>query len=107
VKEIPMGSMGILARWSALDIFQHMYLGIPSTFFLRGNHIFITTQLIFFCELKPNAKFHNPRTTPSERKVTRVEKIQEAMLGERKCCNSGHLVPSSAGKKLGVIIFGD
>jgi hypothetical protein len=28
----------------------------------------------FFCEFKPHAKFQNPRTTPSGRKITQAEK---------------------------------
>ena len=31
--------------------------------------IFFLPQILFFCELKPHAKFRNPRTTPSGRKV--------------------------------------
>jgi hypothetical protein len=33
-----------------------------------------TPNLIFFCELKPHAKFRNPTITPSGRKVTSGER---------------------------------
>jgi hypothetical protein len=47
----------------------------------------------FFCKLKSHAKFENPKTPPSGRKVTPArrasggydKKIQEAMRGEKKC----------------------
>jgi hypothetical protein len=32
--------------------------------------VYFSTQILFFCELKPHAKFQNPRTNPSGRKVT-------------------------------------
>jgi hypothetical protein len=35
---------------------------------------------IFWCELKPNAKFQNPRTTPYGRKVTRGEEREKTCL---------------------------
>jgi hypothetical protein len=35
--------------------------------------ILCTSNLIFWCELKPHAKFRNPTITPSGRKVTQAE----------------------------------
>ena len=46
---------------------------IYSMFCAFSNH----SNLIFFCELKPPAKFQNPRTTPSGRKVCHPEKKEE------------------------------
>jgi hypothetical protein len=34
-------------------------------------------QILFFCELKPGAKYQNPVITPSGRKVTRAEEERE------------------------------
>ena len=45
------------------------------------------TPILFFCDLKPHAKFQNHTVTPSGRKVTRSEKR------EKNAINSGHLVP--------------
>jgi hypothetical protein len=35
----------------------------------RGVSIFFLTQILFFCDLEPHAKFRNPMITPSGRKV--------------------------------------
>ena len=43
----------------------------------------------FFCDLKLCAKFHNPRTTPSGRKVCGTEKKKREKNNPK---NSGHLV---------------
>ena len=40
-------------------------------------------QILFFWDLKPHAKFQNPRTTPSGRKVT---------WGEKNAVNRGHYI---------------
>ena len=45
-----------------------------------------TPNLIFFCDLKPHAKYHNPTIAPSRRKVSEAER-------EKNAVNSGHLVP--------------
>ena len=47
---------------------------------------FGSPELLFFSESKPHAKFHNPRTIPSGRKVIQVtqEKIQKVMGSEKK-----------------------
>jgi hypothetical protein len=47
----------------------------------------------FFCELKPHAKFQNPRITPSGIKVTRRREEKKNAI------NSGHLVPQPLGPK--------
>ena len=47
-----------------------------------------TPPLIFFCDLKPHAKFQNPTITPSGRKVSVGEEERE-----KNAVNSGHLVP--------------
>jgi hypothetical protein len=44
----------------------------------------------FFCDLKLNAKFQNPRTTPSGRKVCGTERKEEKKNNPK---NSGHFVP--------------
>ena len=44
------------------------------------------TNLIFFCDLKPNAKFKNPKITLSGRKVMQAEER------DKNAVNSGHLV---------------
>ena len=49
-----------------------------------------TPNLIFFCDLKPHAKFWNPTITPSGRKVTGSEKKKKK---RKNAINSGHLVP--------------
>jgi hypothetical protein len=38
------------------------------------NLIFFLPQILFFCDLKPNAKFQNLKITPSGRKVTLAER---------------------------------
>ena len=38
---------------------------------------FPLAQILFFCELKPNAKFQNPTINPSGRKVTQGEEEEE------------------------------
>ena len=45
----------------------------------------------FCCDLKLRAKFHNPRTTPSRRKVCGTEKRKERKKTNPK--NSGHFDP--------------
>ena len=47
-------------------------LGPPSTL-----AEFVLPQIIFFCDLKLDAKFHTPRTTPSGRKVCGTEKRKQ------------------------------
>ena len=37
-------------------------------------------RILFFCELKPHAKFKNPTITPSERKVTRQKEERKTKL---------------------------
>ena len=50
----------------------------PCTMVLRmWNHLHIfslTPNLIFFCDLKPHAKFQNPTITPSGREVSEAER---------------------------------
>jgi hypothetical protein len=36
--------------------------------------LFPTPNLIFWCDLKPHAKFRNPTKTPSVRKITQAER---------------------------------
>ena len=43
--------------------------GVPQIFFRHKSY--------FFCELGPHTKFHNPRTTPSGRKVCDPERKKE------------------------------
>ena len=61
------------------------------------------------CELKPHAKFQNPRTTPSGRKVTQVERRNSGGYERRRerknALNSGNLFQCS--KPLGLIYSGD
>ena len=51
--------------------------------FLVPQIFFLTTNLIFFYELKPHARFRNPTITPSGSKVSEGERERD----------SGHLVP--------------
>jgi hypothetical protein len=44
-------------------------------------------NLIFFCDLKPDAKFQSPTITPSGRKVTGAEREKK-----KHAINSRHLV---------------
>ena len=50
--------------------------------------IFVSPQILFFCELKPHAKFPNPTITPSGRKVTRRRERER----KNNAFNSGHFV---------------
>ena len=51
-------------------------------FFLRGLGrswiLFLSLQILFFCDLKLNVKLHNSRTTPSRRKVCGTEEENSA-----------------------------
>ena len=49
--------------------------------------------ILFFCELEPHAKFHDPRTTPSGRKVKTPE---EERRRENNAINIGHYVCTAA-----------
>ena len=66
------------------------------TFFLLKNHTKIFVHLLsFWSELKPHAIFHNPRTTPSGRKVTGSEK-----RGTKKHVNSGRSACNALGQHM-------
>jgi hypothetical protein len=50
-------------------------------------------QILFFCNLKPHAKFQKPTVTPSGRKVTEAEERKRKKdKREKNALNSGHLV---------------
>ena len=47
-----------------------------------------------FCELKPNAKFQSPRTTPSGRMVTRGEKREREEERTNAVNNGQYVLPA-------------
>ena len=51
---------------------------------------FFLPQILFFCDLKLHAKFHNPRRTPSGRKVCGGEEKKEKKNYTKY---SGHFIP--------------
>ena len=53
------------------------------------NYVF--PKSYFCCDLKPQAKFGNPKITRSGRKVTTSEEREREI--EKNAVNSGHLVP--------------
>jgi hypothetical protein len=57
----------------------------------KNKQIFVTPNLIFFCDFKPPAKYRNPTIIPSERKVSVGERKRKER--EKKTLNSGQLVP--------------
>ena len=44
---------------------------------------FFSPQILFFCDLKPHAKFQNPRSIPSGRKVFDPEEEEEEKLSQK------------------------
>jgi hypothetical protein len=59
----------------------------------------------FFCDLKLNTKFHNPRTTPSWRKVCGTEKKTRRKKNNPKNSGSAAMPKGSAYTPLGPIGF--
>ena len=55
-----------------------------------GGPNFFYPKSYFFCDLKPRAKFHNPRTIPSWRKVCGGERKKKKKNNPK---NSGLYVP--------------
>ena len=64
-------------------MFQMLFLPKISGFqkevsgILGGAQILFYPKFYFFCDLKPHAKFQNPRTTTSGRKVTRGKRKKQ------------------------------
>ena len=56
-----------------------------------GGPKFIYPKSYFFCDLELHAKFQNPSTTPSGRKVWGTERKKKRKKNNPK--NSGHFVP--------------
>ena len=60
----------------------------------NSEHFFSRIKSFFFCELEPHAKFHDPRTIPSGRKVRVGERKKERK--RNNAVNSGHYVRTAA-----------
>ena len=65
-------------------------------------HFFSYPKSYFFGDLKPHAKYQNPRTTPSGRKVTQADRKKEKERREKNAIHSGHLVQYKTCKPFGL-----
>ena len=54
----------------------------------------LSPQILFFCELKPHAKFQNPRTSHSRRKLTQGGRKKDEEKTRKNASNRG-LLPAT------------